>query len=338
MHDIPTNFLATPDAWRGPDLQARRDWIYVLSPAEVTELKAALQVGLASGKPMNAWTQEDFPLPVLAGTVRAWMEELNIGRGFVLVRGFPVQDHSKEECERIYWGMGLYMGAAVSQNSDGDLLGHVRDTGVAPEKGVRLYKTRVEQDFHVDGADIIGLFCLRAGKSGGVSRIVSSVAVFNEIMRTRPDLIPTLFETFPFDNHGQEAPGAPPWFDFPVCHMADGRLRTFFVPWYIRDSQRFEAAPRLSDKQVACVEAIETIANDPAFYLDMDFEPGDMQLLKNASIMHKRTAYEDWDAPDQKRHLLRLWLTARDFSAGDARLRQGVAARSGSSGTCEREG
>ena len=58
----------------------------------------------------------------------------------------------------------------------------------------------------------------------------------------------------------------------------------------------------------------------------MDFRPGDMQFLKNAAVLHKRTAYEDWDDPARKRHLLRLWLVDPNFSAGDERLRKGVAA------------
>ena len=56
------------------------------------------------------------------------------------------------------------------------------------------------------------------------------------------------------------------------------------------------------------VAFIEAAANDPAYWLDMNFQPGDMQLLKNASVLHKRTAYTDWPEPDRKRHLLRLWL------------------------------
>ena len=43
-------------------------------------------------------------------------------------------------------------------------------------------------------------------------------------------------------------------------------------------------------------------------------------------ILHKRTAYEDWDDPLRKRHLLRLWLVQESFSAGDASLREGVQA------------
>ena len=50
----------------------------------------------------------------------------------------------------------------------------------------------------------------------------------------------------------------------------------------------------------------------------------DIQLLKNSVILHKRTAYEDWEEPERKRHLLRLWLAAPDFDDGDEQLRRGI--------------
>ncbi len=56
----------------------------------------------------------------------------------------------------------------------------------------------------------------------------------------------------------------------------------------------------------------------------MAFQPGDMQFLKNSVILHARSDYEDFDDPDAKRHLLRLWLAARQFKDGDDYLRQGV--------------
>jgi hypothetical protein len=102
------------------------------------------------------------------------------------------------------------------------------------------------------------------------------------------------------------------------------KLNTFFIPWYIRRSQELPDAPRLTDAQREAIETIERLANDPRFYLDMRFEPGDVQWLKNASILHKRTAYEDHAEPEKKRHLLRLWLSAPDFDDGDERLRSGV--------------
>ncbi|HEY0646745.1 TauD/TfdA family dioxygenase [Phenylobacterium sp.] len=323
--DIPTAPLDTPDVWRGSDLAGRSDWQYVFTPADVAELLAA--VAHAGDKPMPDWAREDVPLPTLAPRIAGWVAELDRGRGFILLRGFPVADYSEETCAKVYWALGRHMGRAISQNTDGDLIGHIRDTGADPSAyGVRLYKTRAEQDFHTDAADMIGLFCLKTARSGGVSRIVSSPTIYNRLLVERPDLAPVLFEPFPFDTQGQHKPGDRPWFDLPLCRYADGRLRTFFVPWYIRESQQHAEAPRLTRAQEEAVAFIERTANDPDLYLDMDFRPGDIQFLKNAAVLHKRTAYEDWDEPARKRHLLRLWLVEPRFSAGDEFLRRGVAA------------
>ena len=321
--DIPSSALSTPDVWLGRDLADDPAWRYTFTPDDVAELLSARTH--AGGKAMGDWTRDDFPLPSLAARIDRWMAELDRGRGFILLRGFPVDDHDEPVCTEIYWGLGLHMGKAVSQNTDGDLVGHIRDTGADPKAyGVRLYRTRAEQDFHTDGADIIGLFCLKPARTGGISRIVSSTAIYNRMLAERPDLAPVLFEPFPFDTQGQHRPGGRPWFDLPLCRHDGERLRTFFIPWYIRESQQHAAAPRLSRAQEDAIAFIEAAANDPDAWLDMDFRPGDMQFLKNASILHKRTEYEDFADPALKRHLLRLWLTAPDFSAGDAQLRRGV--------------
>jgi hypothetical protein len=321
---MPEAVLETPDVWLGPAIAGDEAWRYRFTASDVAELLSAQRH--ASGRDFRRWTREDFPLPTLAPRIAGWMRELDQGRGFILLRGFPVDEHAEAVCAAVYWGLGLHMGRAVSQNTDGDLIGHVRDVGADPNAyGVRLYKTRAEQDFHTDGADIIGLFCLKTARRGGVSRIVSSPAIFNRMLRERSDLVPVLFQPFPFDTQGQHKPGADPWFELPLCGYEQGRLRTFFIPWYIRESQQHSAAPRLSRAQEEAIAFIEATANDPAFYLDMDFQPGDMQFLKNASILHKRTQYEDWDEPSRKRHLLRLWLAQPKFSGGDERLRKGVS-------------
>ncbi len=192
------------------------------------------------------------------------------------------------------------------------------------QPGIRLYRTRVKLGFHTDGADIIGLLCLTRAKAGGLSRIASSVTVFNEVMSRRPDLAPLLFENFYWDREADAKPGEPPYFAFPICRYANGRLGTLYLDWYIRNAQRFPEVPRLTTSQLELLDLIDSIANDPKFYLDMDFEVGDIQLLKNAVILHARTEYEDWPEPEKKRHLLRLWLTNFAFKDGDSRIREGI--------------
>jgi hypothetical protein len=246
----------------------------------------------------------------------------------VLLRRFPIDLLTEAEIELAYFGLGLHLGTPVSQDAVGTLLGHVRDERIertGPE--VRLYRTRERQDFHTDGADIIGLLCLHAARAGGESKLASSHAVYNEILRRRPDLVDVLYEPMWWDRNGEESDGDDPAFPMPVFHDVDGTPRVFFIGWYIRDAQRHPQVPRLTEAQREALDIIETVANDPAFHVEMDFQPGDVQLLNNAVILHSREAYEDAEALSERRHLLRLWLRAHEFASVEGRLRAGVPVR-----------
>ena len=331
MTEIRTEPLRTPAAWTGPEMAPRSDWVHALSPAEIADLDRAVAHARATGRALAELTRDDFPLPVLGASVERWLDELETGRGFLLVRGVPVERYGDEGAALAYWGLGLHLGRAVSQNAAGDLLGHVRDAGALKrDPTVRLYRTREPLGFHTDGADVIGLLCLRPAKAGGTSRIASSAAIYNEILRRRPDLVPALYEPFPFDRNGEERAGEPPYFSIPLCRYADGALRTFYIGWYIRGSQRHASAPRLSPEQRAVIDLIDEIAADPAFHLDMEFASGDIQWLKNSVTLHARTEYEDFPEPERKRHLLRLWLTSRRaFRGSDAFLNTGIPRKEG---------
>ncbi len=331
MTSIQIQSKTTSCAWIGREMAPRRDWVHELSAAEIADLDQAIAHARATGKPLAELSRADFPLGALARAAEDWLDALDGGRGFVLVRGVPVERYGEEDASLAYWGLGLQLGRAVSQNAAGDLLGHVRDAGLERrDPTVRLYRTREPLAFHCDGLDIVGLLCLRPAKSGGTSRIASSVAIYDEIRRRRPDLVPTLHEPFPFDRNGEEGPGEPPYFELPICRETDGGLRTFYIGWYIRDSQRHPQAPRLTRAQREVIDLIDEIAADPRIHLDMDFRAGDIQWLKNAAILHARTEFEDHAEPARKRHLLRLWLTSRRaFADGDALLHLGIAPQQG---------
>jgi hypothetical protein len=130
-----------------------------------------------------------------------------------------------------------------------------------------------------------------------------------------------------WDRNNEQREGEPPFFALPPLNDVNGSPRLFYIGWYIRDAQRHAQAPRLTDEQIEAMQLIETIANDPAFYVEMDFQPGDIQWLSNAKILHSREAYEDDLRANGRRHLLRLWLTAYDFASVDDVLRQGIPAR-----------
>ena len=335
--NVPVRIRETPASWARADVADESLWVRRLQP-EVLEDLAAVSRSL-SREPLDSLRPSMIPREgPLAEAARGWRGALAAGLGFVLLRGLEVEGVDETELARRFVVLGLHLGSPVPQNLKGELLTHVRDTGADPSLlSTRLYTTRAEQDLapgrreheqsHTDGADVIGLLCRRTAASGGLSRIVSSVRIVEEIQRTRPDLYEVLFADFPW--HYQEE-GIPPMvLTRAICSVAQrteqgAKLNTFFIPWYIRRSQELPDAPRLTDAQREAIETIERLANDPRFYLDMRFEPGDVQWLKNASILHKRTAYEDHAEPEKKRHLLRLWLSAPDFDDGDERLRNGV--------------
>jgi hypothetical protein len=166
--------------------------------------------------------------------------------------------------------------------------------------------------FHTDGTDIVGLLCLQTAKAGGLSSLVSSISVYNAMATRRPDLARRLFEPIPFDRRGEVPEGKQPYFMMPVFADHAGLLSVGYTRRNINSSQRHAEAPRLAPADVEALDLFDALANDAALRLDMAFEQGDMQFLHNHTILHDRTAYEDWPEPARKRHLLRLWLAPLD--------------------------
>jgi hypothetical protein len=321
----PRSPIVSPSAWRAVELADATAWTIALRDDQRDELAQVARAAAAAGRSLATLTVADAPLPAWADTFDAIVHLLAEGLGFVLLRGFPVDALTDAEIELAYFALGLHLGTPVSQDAAGTLLGHVRDDRVertGPE--VRLYRTNQRQDFHTDGADVIGLLCLHGARSGGESRLASSHAVYNELLRRRPDLLDVLYEPMWWDRNGEESPGDDPAFPMPVLHDVDGMPRVFYIGWYIRDAQRHPQVPRLTEPQREALDLIETIANDPAVHVEMRFQPGDVQLLNNARILHAREAYEDDEALDQRRHLLRLWLSAHDFASVEPQLRAGI--------------
>jgi hypothetical protein len=327
MTIVPNAPIRSRSAWKGRELQSRSEWLYRLSPSEIQEIEDELRRlrHVLKEKPFYDLSRDDLKFQVMEKTVATWSDQLQSGLGFVQIKGWPAADYSEKENSIVFWALGLLLGQPVPQNTDGDLLGHIRDTGADPDDpAIRLYKTRVRQDFHADGSDIIGLMCLHPAKSGGESKLVSSVTIFNEVLARRSDLVHLMFEPFYFDLHEQQREGQKPYWVMPISTYTDAGLRTWFAEWYIRMAQRHEEVPRLTAEQDELLNLIVEIANDPDIHIDIDFEVGDMQFLKNASILHARGAYEDYEDPTRKRHLLRLWLARPDFADGDAGLRKGI--------------
>ncbi len=305
-----------PATWRSVDMAKSDNWIYRLSAAQIEELDVALAFVKTQGLTIPDITRGSFPLTNFAVQIAEILGELETGRGFVLIRGLPIERYSEEDASIIFWGIGTYLGRPIAQNANGDLLGHVRDQGRdwEDDKSARGYQTTSDLPFHNDSGDVVGLLCFKPAKSGGLSCIVSSAAIHNEILARRPDLSKILFEPFYVDARGEEPDGEAPYYCVPRFNYHGGRLYTQYGRVYVESAQRFTGVPRLTPEQVAALDLFDEVANSDDLRFDMDFQPGDMQFLSNHAVLHARTDYEDHESFDNKRHLLRLWLFTPGFA------------------------
>ncbi len=299
-----------PAAWYGPQWLGHEEWVVRLSGSDVEEIEAALRAWDAQARPDPApLDPADFPLPNLGPRLAAIRDELLNGRGFSLIKGLPVRRWSRRDGAIAFMGLGAHVGRARSQNAMGHLLGHVRDLGLSSaDPSVRIYQTHERQTFHTDSCDVVGLLCLAEARRGGDSLLVSSTTIFNEMRRRRPDLLARLFEPLATDRRGEVPVGMKPYFEIPVFSWHAGLLTAIYQRQYIDSAQRFPDAPRLSREQVEALDLFDALAEDPALHLRMRLEPGDVQFVHNHTMLHDRTAFEDWAEPARRRHLLRLWL------------------------------
>lgn len=296
-------------AWRGDVMAMRADWIEMLSASDLDELARATEPWMTEGTDLVDLTRERFELPTLSARLRRMRDVLLEGRGFVLLRGLPVAQWGRRRSAAAFYGIGSHLGRALSQNAHGHVLGHVRDAGLSSaDPNVRIYQTRERQTFHTDSADLVGLLCLQTAQRGGLSALVSSTTLYNELRARRPELAACLFEPLATDRRGEVPAGAKPYFMIPVFNWFDGRLSVIYQRQYIDSAQRFPDAPRLSALQVEALDAFDALTNDPSFHFTMALEAGDVQFVHNHVLLHDRTAFDDWPEPSRRRHLLRLWL------------------------------
>jgi hypothetical protein len=301
---VPEGPLGGPAAWRSDQLD--ETWSEQLDSQQVEEILVAVAGASRSGRPTAELSATDLPLPSFAPSFDRWRRALRSGRGFVLVSGFPVGEWSSAETETACWGIGLHLGDPGAQNVEGDLLGHVRDVGTDLAHGdERLYRTNQAIRFHCDAADVVGLLCRSSSPTGGASRLVSSVTVFNELLEADRAAAFHLFDEFALDARQPEG-SATPFVRVRPAAFDGEQLRTFMHLDY------FESAARHHDVELdeltrRTLRQWEAIAERPELHLGMQLAPGDLQLVSNHSVVHARTEYRD--DPSAPRDLLRLWLS-----------------------------
>jgi len=303
--------------WHSDDLGD--SYVYHLTDEHLGEIDTALQRAEAESDDVLDITRESFPLPTLGPELTRITRELIEGPGVVLIRGVPADRYGKERASAIYWGIGLHLGQPWPQNAKGHLLGDVTDQGRAAgdptSRGNEI--GGIPFPFHSDGSDLVGLFCLDAGASGGESLVANVVTIHNELVRTKPELAAELYKPFPYDLRGEHAPGTRPWYTMPIFTRRAGRLFARYIRPYIESTRRHEDAPRPSGTGREAMDCLDAMCADPQYHASMLMEPGDMQFINNYHVLHARRGYEDDRAGRRIRHLKRLWLETEVLADDD---------------------
>ena len=314
-------------AWTAADLAGSTDWIRPVSSGAIAELDAALTGLRRRGLSWPDFGRDDFPVPGFGRELAVVLDELENGRGLVLLRGIPVERYSEADLKNLYWGLGNHLGHIRYQNARGELIGEVRDEiarygavregaavdGVLGRSSRSKARSSGPLRFHTDRCDVVSLLVVRTARTGGLSRVVSAVSVAETIRARRPDLHALLFQDYWRSRQGEEDGGERQVYALPVCAEYRGKFTTQYSRTFVEAAQKLPGVPPLTPAQNEALDLHAAVCDELAF--TMAFEPGDLQLLNNHVVYHGRTAYENAPGADSDRLLLRLWLAPRNTRA-----------------------
>jgi alpha-ketoglutarate-dependent taurine dioxygenase len=293
-------------AWRADTLDDPREWFYTLSDSSLGALREAARAGHPSDDLRAANAAEFRPV----------LDALEMGRGFAVLSSPPPDPSAPQEAVALYWLAGQLLGTPFAQNVEGVLLYDVRDTGQQLAQGARFSVTNYESSFHTDNSfgddvlDYVGLLCLCSARSGGLSQVVSGVAVHDVLRRESPDVLEVLSRPFHFDRRGGVRAGEAPTARFPVLSQAGREPLYRYLRYWIEAGHEKSGEP-LTQQQIRALDVLDGVLARPELRAEFALRPGDMFFINNRWILHNRTAFEDHADPARRRHLVRLWLRAR---------------------------
>jgi hypothetical protein len=313
--------VAGAGAWTRKSFAADGSWMHTFAPEWVEEVDRTVASLTRRRVTLETLVAEDINCPQLIAYMCTFMADDVRDRGVGLIRGLPRNRYSDHELELLFWGLGLHLGTGVSQNAEGDRLGHVRSKALDYDAlNVRGYQTSHQLEFHCDPSDVVGLLCLHQAPSGGESAVVSGLSVYNTVMTEHPEYLPALQRGFVYDRRGEEA-----WYQTPVSEPVpvfahvDGQVSMRYVRKSIETGMD-KLGREFTAEEARLLDYLDDVTQRPELVVTMRLQPGDMQFVNNYTVLHARTAYEEDPDPEKRRHLLRLWLQVDGLRALDPRF------------------
>ncbi|NKB61876.1 MAG: hypothetical protein GKR95_06975 [Gammaproteobacteria bacterium] len=309
-------------SWKGADLKNSNEWTHHWSEEMLAALDSALSVAQGHGLVWYELNRRNFCLASIEDELKIIADQLENGRGIIRLRGLPIELYNRDQLKMIYYGLGNWIGTPVFQNARGELLGEICDEGpdvglkrgqLISENGDSFYSARSRAQstqplrWHTDRTDVVGLLCLGQPASGGESRLVSSVAVQDEMIRRHPDLAALLYEELERSHLGEELGGENLTYSIPVWGVQNGKFASHYSRTYVEAAQLIPGIKKLSEKKWQALDMLAQISDE--LCLEMSLIPGDIQLINNHIIYHSRNSFRDDPTSDKRRLLYRLWLS-----------------------------
>ena len=318
---IPSSTVLPDSTWTR-DTLTPSDWLLPIPAACIDELEGALaQLRTAHARPVHETGTQGLALSQCAAFMAQVRGRLSHGAMFAVLDRLPVA-WSREDLTQAYWLLSSLLARPVQQTWNGTMLFDVRDVGLGPRmtpgSGIRATVTNLDLNFHNDNCfntvmpDYVGLLCVRAAKSGGVSKTVSFQTVHEHLRAHHPDLLERLYQPVWWDRHKEFGPDEQPYVGNAVFDAAAGHPHTRFSIYNIRGGYRLRDELPDTVLEQALEAVLQTLAR-PEMQVQFTMEPGQIQFVNNRTIGHARTEFVDYDEPDARRHLVRLWM--RDWGS-----------------------
>jgi alpha-ketoglutarate-dependent taurine dioxygenase len=303
--------IESPRAWTGAEVTTER-WRLPIPAAVLDELAAV--IGILRVNPLDArlLSPDDYVLAACRDLMRRVEALLASDLGVVVLDRLPVERYSKDELVAVYWLLSSMIARPVAQAFDGRVLYDVRDTGKITDTRVRSDITGAELFWHSDYGfnfppPVIGLLVLRTAREGGVSSAASMLTAHNVLRLRAPHLLRRLYQPFYVNRQGEHPEGDPVTHFYPVFAYDGVALRARFNKRL--DYKGYElVGERMDELGAQALEAMHSLMSEPEHHFTFELEPGQIQYMNNFGIAHRRTQYFDYDDPDQKRHLVRIFL------------------------------
>lgn len=296
MTEIHREIIPPPQAWTVAELGGKEGIAQAL-PADALRAWDRLAASLR-GRAFSAITRRDASDPAIAEPLARVRAEIMDGRGVAILRGPDPAKYDPEDYARVYWALGTHLGEGVVQSVFQDYVARVERNPSLPWRGTT---TDMELRPHTDFHEVMSLASISLPESGGVSGFVSSLAVHNEITRTRPDLLAPLYEGWYHVSPLERRVSAR---KVPIFSCVGGRVSCFYNRvFHARAEEAPEPFPAALTEAMAYMDALCVGDNLIARFV---LEPGEIVFWHDFLVLHSRTSFRDSDA--RRRLLLRLWL------------------------------